>query len=140
MALEDKPGEYNLVYPFLQHRNLKDKIDDLECFLKYVFEELLNLETTILELLIINNMSYGSDFRIKLMEMLFEGLRVLSVNFIPSSIASLFISGRTTGINFEIGNMSTNIVPIFEGLILNHALYTDSFGGNNATKIIRDFL
>ena len=38
------------------------------------------------------------------MEILFVNLRVLSVNFVNSAVASLFISGRTTGCSVEISH------------------------------------
>ena len=74
------------------------------------------------------------------MEMLFEGLRVGSVNFINSAICSLFLSGRTTGISMEFGHNSSTIVPIYEGLILNHALFSDSYGGNYSNKVLLSYL
>ena len=72
--------------------------------MKYVFEEILCIETTILELLIVDNLTYGANFRIKMLEMLFESLRVVSVNFISSAVASLFLSGNTTGLSIEFGH------------------------------------
>ena len=46
-----------------------------------------------------------------------------------SAICSLFISGRTSGISVEFGNSSSNIVPIYEGLILKHSLSKSNVGG-----------
>lgn len=138
--LNEKPSEYDLIYPFVHHEGMKPKIEDLELFLRYVFEEKLKIETNILDLLIVDSLSMGEEYRLKLIEMLFESLGVLSVNFINSAIASLFLSGRTTGISIEFGNMSSNIVPIYEGLILKHAIHVSSFGGKNATLLINNYL
>lgn len=135
-ALEEKPGEYELVYPFVKFNDENTQIIYLENYLRYVFEEILSIETPQLDILIVDSVSRSLSFKIKLIEMLFDSFKVQSVNFMNSATASLFMTGRTTGINVEIGHSSTNVVPIFEGLILNHALHSNNVGGKDASELI----
>lgn len=139
-ALEEKPGEYELVYPFVRYTDENTKITYLENYLKYVFDEILGIETPNIDVLIVDSISHPMSFKIKLMEMLFESLKVQSVNFMNSSTASLFMTGRTTGLNIEIGHSSTNVVPIFEGLVLSHALHSSDIGGKDASQMILNAL
>ena len=139
-ALRDKPDEYELIYPAIYYKDVDERIKALENFLRYVFEEILCIETVKIDLLIVDSISKGTEFRIKLMEMLFECLKVQSVNFVNSVVSSLFTSGRTTGINIEIGNSTTNVVPIYEGLVLTHAKHVSQIGGQESTNLIQEYL
>ena len=53
---------------------------------------------------------------------------------IDQSLLSLISVGECDGIVIDIGYNSTNIVPIFDGSILSHAITTLSFGGNDIIK------
>lgn len=77
--------------------------------MKYVFEDIFSIETTIVELLIVDQFKSTLDFRIKMMEMLFENMRILSVLFVNSAVASMFLSGRTTGCSVELGHQNANV-------------------------------
>lgn len=59
------------------------------------------------------------------MEMLFENLWVGSLYFINSALCSLFLSGWTTGLSLEFRHSNSSIVPIYEGLMLTHAIHKD---------------
>lgn len=61
-----------MFYPLIENLSLTEKITEIENFLKYVFEDLFNIETNLLELMIVDSVIFSDEFRIKLMEMLFE--------------------------------------------------------------------
>ena len=61
-----------MFYPLIENLSLVEKITEIENFLKYVFEDLFNVETNLLELMIVDSVIFSDEFRIKLMEMLFE--------------------------------------------------------------------
>lgn len=65
---------------------------------------------------------------------LFENLGVSGLYMIDQSLLSLISVGEYNGIVVDIGYNSTNIVPIFDGSILSHAITTLSFGGNDIIK------
>ena len=62
-------------------------------------------------------------------EMLFETFHVPSICLANCASLSLFASGRTTGLVAEVGAGLTSAVPVFEGLVLQHAASTVPFGG-----------
>lgn len=84
--------------------SIKDIVQELESFLKFVFEEIFGFETNIIELLLVDSVNLGPEFRIQVMEVFFESLRLVSINFVNSAVASLFLSGRTTGTSMELGH------------------------------------
>jgi actin beta/gamma 1 len=117
-----------------------DNWGDLENYMKYVFEEVLQLETANLEILFVDSIAQHMDFRQKLSEIFFENLRVQSINFVNSAVCGLFATGRWEGIAVEMGHSSTNVVPIYGGIVLNHALHVSHYGGREATKVIQAYL
>lgn len=120
----------------VEYTEVSQQIQEIEAFLKYVFEEILQVESTAIELLIVDQQLKNVEFRIKLMEVLFENLRVASLNFINSAVASLFLFGKTSGSIVELGHKSSNVVQIFDGFILKHALQLSSIGGIHSSQII----
>lgn len=114
--------------------------NDIECCIKYIFEEVLQLETANLEIMFVDSIGQNKEFRQKISEVFFENLRVQSINFMNSAVCSLFSSGKTDGVAVEFGHSSTNVIPIFGGIVLNHALHMSNYGGREATKIMKHFL
>jgi len=117
-----------------------DSFGDMENYFKFVFEDIMQLETSNIEILILDSISMPADFRVKLSEVLFENLRLQSINFMNTAVASLFASGRTYGVAVEMGHSSTNVVPVFGGLILKHAQHVSNYGGKDATRLINSYL
>jgi actin len=117
-----------------------DSFGDMENYFKFVFEDIMQLETSNIEILILDSISMPADFRVKLSEILFENLRLQSINFMNTAVASLFAGGRTYGVAVEMGHSSTNVVPVFGGLILKHAQHVSNYGGKDATRLINSYL
>lgn len=67
----------------------------IEHFIKDLFENQLNCEPSNEEILIIDNTAHTKEYRNKLAELFFEKFKVQSINFMNSSVLSLFASGRT---------------------------------------------
>lgn len=44
--------------------SIKDIVQELESFLKFVFEEIFGFETNIIELLLVDSVNLGPEFRI----------------------------------------------------------------------------
>lgn len=57
-----------------------------------------------------------------------------------TGVGSLFSSGRMNGITVEIGHNSTNVIPIFEGLILKHAQTIGYYGGRDVSVYLNGIL
>jgi actin, other eukaryote len=69
--------------------------------------------------------------RAKWAELLFETYHSPSICMGSSAPLSIFASGRTTGLAVECGAGLTCTVPIFEGLVLKHAVVNTDFGGQD---------
>ena len=58
--------------------------------------------------------SSGSmKLRSKIAEIMFEKIKVASLNFMNSANLALFSTGRTEGLSLEIGDGLTRVVPVY---------------------------
>ncbi len=58
-----------------------------------------------------------------------------------SATLSLFSTGSCTGLVVESGHALTNIVPIFEGFPISHAIYEKSLiAGDEMNKVLKRLL
>ena len=71
----------------------------------------------------------NKDYKAKIAQVFFEGLKVNSLVFMNSSTLSLFSTGHTTGFVTEIGHGSTTAIPVFEGFPLPHAAQSSFIAG-----------
>lgn len=62
------------------------------------------------------------------------------VCFVNQGVLSLLASGRSTGIAVEIGDGVTQIVPVYEGCPIRHAMETQNFGGKDITEFLNSSL
>ncbi|XP_060855730.1 uncharacterized protein LOC132933473 [Metopolophium dirhodum] len=78
--------------------------------------------------------------REKLFEIMFELFNVPKTAVIPKSVLALYSSGRTTGLMVDSGYDYTQVMPIFEGCPLHHAVQTMSVGGWHITQYLIELL
>jgi len=69
-------------------------------------------------------------------EILFEKLNVEQLYITNSSTLALYANGKTTGVVIDIGYQTTSFVPIYEGLVLNHAVSKVDMGGEDLTEYL----
>lgn len=82
-----------------------------------------------------------SSSREKMAQILFETFRVPGFYVMSTSVLSLFASGRTRGLVVEVGHGSTNVVPVFEGYAVPHAvLRTSTLAGQDLNQLLRSQL
>ena len=73
-------------------------------------------------------------------EKLFETFGAPSVSIMNSAPLVLFASGRTSGVAIDLGAGLTSVVPVFEGVALNHASLFMDFGGQDITLQLHELL
>ena len=78
--------------------------------------------------------------RRSLIEYIFEGYGSPAYFTCKKSILSLFANGRTTGLVLESGQSITQAVAISDGFVLNKALQSINFGGEDITKNLLNHL
>ncbi|XP_060845430.1 actin-like [Rhopalosiphum padi] len=82
----------------------------------------------------------SKSLREKMFETMFELFNVPNTAVIPKSVLALYSSGRTTGLMVDSGYDYTQIMPIFEGYPLHHAMQTISVGGWHVTQYLMELL
>lgn len=69
-------------------------------------------------------------------QVLFETFNVPAAYAMPTAPLALYASGYTTGVSVEIGESRINVVPVYEGCVLPHAVVTLPFGGRDMTDYL----
>ena len=65
---------------------------------------------------------------------MFENFEIPNCYLARSAVMSVYAKGRTTGMVIDSGEGLTQIVPVFEGFNIPHAVKTTKFAGNRLTK------
>jgi actin-related protein len=90
-----------------------EDVEDFKKYCKNIFENQLQMDSNKTNVLIIDSPHHSKEYRNKMAEWFFEGLRVASINFLNSSVLSLFSTGMTEGLVIEMGHGRTSVVPIY---------------------------
>lgn len=96
---------------------------------------LTNIENT--SIFIIESIKWTTEDRASMAKLLFDVDHAPSVCFGNSASLSVFAAGRTSGLVVECGAGLTTSVPVFEGLVLRHAVTEMEFGGQDITATLR---
>jgi len=75
--------------------------------------------------------------REKMAEILFETFNVPALYFKLPCILSLYGAGRTTGIVLDCGHGLTQVVPVWEGYMMPHAILRQDYAGTDITENLR---
>ena len=108
-----------------------DKFENLMHYLLYSEMKVVPEEVSIL---ITESPRTSRENREKLTEILFETFNVKRLHIANSSMVGLFSYGKTSGLIVNSGEMSTEIVPIYEGYIISDCINKFPIGGNILTK------
>ncbi len=71
--------------------------------------------------------------RERMTQMMLESLKVTALYVISQPVLSLYASGRTVGCVLHSGGDTTQIVPIYEGYVIPHAVVRLDIGGRDLT-------
>lgn len=74
--------------------------------------------------------------KIQLAQTFFENYGVPALFIGIQGVLSLFASGKTTGVVFDCGDGVTQVVPVYEGYCLNHAMQRIDLGGRDITEYL----
>jgi len=76
----------------------------------------------------------ATTHREQMVTLLFEEFNVASVHIALSGAMSLYATGSRTGLVVEVGDGVGQVVPIFEGFVLPHAVQRLDLGGRDLTE------
>lgn len=97
-----------------------------------------SVDTT--SILLVESMRTTKKDRNRWAEMLFESHHAPSICFLNSASASIFASGRTSGLSIDCGAGITSSVPVYEGLPLKHAALIADYGGQDISHHLQQLL
>ena len=78
--------------------------------------------------------------REKMCQLMFERFRVPAMCVAVQAVLSLFASGRSSGIVLDSGGGVSNVVPVYEGLALPHAISRQELAGSDVTDHLMTLL
>jgi actin-related protein len=91
-------------------------------------------------ILLVESVKTTKKDRARWAEILFESHHAPSLCYLNSSSASIFASGRTSGLSIDCGAGITSTVPVYEGLQLKHAALSSDYGGQDVTHHLQQLL
>ena len=68
-------------------------------------------------------------------QIMFEQLEVPSLYIAVTAVLSLYISGKETGLVIDCGHGSTQAVPVYESVVMAHAVQTVPVAGVDVDSI-----
>ena len=101
--------------------------------ISYLYSDVLEVDGSALPCIITEPPLCARTNREKLIEMLFEHMHAPAAYVALSGIMDLFSAGRTTGLVLDSGHGVTQVVPVYDGHTLPHAIDKVSLGGQDIT-------
>ena len=106
--------------------------DDLERIWSHIFAELNTPPQS--RPVMLTGILNSKQNRKKMAEIMFEKFGVRALCSTHPALAVLFASGRTTGVVLHSGDGATQVVPIHDGIVLQHAVTDFEISGNSLSK------
>eukprot|EP01084_Bolivina_argentea_P227624 384433_1 len=114
--------------------------DDMEKIWHHTFYNELRIAPEEYTLLATEPPLNAKTHREKMTQIAFETFNVPLFQISNQAALTLYNSGKTIGLVVESGASATNIVPIYEGYCLPHAVYRMDIGGFDITEYLRKLL
>ena len=105
--------------------------DDMQKAWDYAFYHKLGVPPAAHPVILTEPRNCKKADREKMMQIMFETFSVPSCYLGMQAVLSLYSAGRMTGIVLDSGESATNIVPVYEGYSIPHAIKTIPVGGRD---------
>lgn len=133
-----RPEVTKLVYPI--NNGKIDDYDILSLFLNYILGGQISFELDETSILFAEPINCLTEDREKLIQIFFEDYCVKRVFLIKPSILTLLSEGKSTGIVVELGEDTTNFIPIFDKFWIRHATTSINFGRKDMIEYMKDLI
>ncbi|KAM7347440.1 uncharacterized protein ACRADG_007001 [Cochliomyia hominivorax] len=114
--------------------------DDLEIYFNYIFQEALQINPSLYNILLTETLNNPSRNREKLLELMLETFQFKSFFLAPAPPLALYAYGFYTGIVLDSGDGQTHIVPVYEGFSMPHSTRYIPLGGKDINKMLENNL
>ena len=136
-ALYNSPS-LDLSYPLIDNGGkFSSKIEylnDFEKLFHYIFKKKLQIEEIYYNIFIIDSIFTSIKEQEIIAQILFEKFKIFNLHFEPQSVMALYSTSKTSGLIINSGEISTEIVPIYEGYIISDCINSFPIGGYELTK------
>ena len=136
-ALSNSPS-LNLSYPLIDNNgkflSKAENIRDFDSLFHYIFQEKLQVDEVNYKIFLISSIFTSTKEQEMIAQILFEKFHVFNLLFEPQSVMALYSTEKTSGLIVNSGEMSTEIVPIYEGYIISDCINEFPIGGYEITK------
>ena len=136
-ALYNSPS-LDLSYPLIETNgkfiSKSEYLKDFEKLFHYIFKEKLQIEEINYNIFIIDSIFTSIKEQETIAQILFEKFQIFNLHFEPQSVMTLYSTSKTSGLIVNSGEISTEIVPIYEGFIISDCINNFPIGGYELTK------
>ena len=124
-------GTLTLKYP-IEH-GIISNFDDFTGLMAHCLQNELRVDPTDRDFFLTEAPLNPKENREKIVEIFFETFSAGRVYIAIQAILSLYAAGRVTGLVLDSGDGVTHTVPVFEGMIQNHAVKRSNIAGSRLT-------
>lgn len=110
--------------------------EDLTNLWNHAFSRELRVDPEEHPVLLSEGPNISRSDREKSFEIMFEKFKIPFCSLIPQPLLSLIERGSSTGLVVDIGDQQTNMVPVYEGTILDTNSQKVIFGGKDLTNYL----
>jgi actin-related protein len=130
-------GMSNLLFDSPVHEGVVQNWEDVERLWRFSFE-LIKENPEDHSVLLSDCVQSQKLHRELTAQIMFESLGVQGLFLAPSTLLSLYSSGKISGVVVECGHEVTSIAPYIDGMTLPHSIQKYSLGGRILTEIIKE--
>ena len=134
-ALYNSPS-LDITYPLIDNNGrISRTVDkDYEKIFQYIFKEAFQIDEAVYNVFILTSIFTSVKEMDIIAEILFEKFKTYNLHFEPQSIMTLFSTSKTSGLIVNSGEITTEIIPIYEGYIISDGISEFPFAGYELTK------
>lgn len=111
--------------------------DDFTALWEYTFKQRMGIKNITESRILVTEAALNpKKNREKMAEVIFEHFGFSHCMFESQAVLSLMCEGHNTGIVFDSGDGVSHVIPVVEGLIIDHAIRRLNLAGRDVTKYL----
>ena len=137
LSKRDQDG-IKMIYPMEEGRVVN--WDDIEKIWHHTFYNELKIAPEEHRILFTERALNPKANRERMCQIMMETFNVPAYYVSVSAVLTIYGSGRTSGLAIDFGYQQTDIIPVYEGYHLPHAIRTYKIGGRDITQYLQQLL